>query len=91
LAYWRGTKDLEVDVVMQMGAKLLPFEVKYRSQHTDWRDLKGLAQLCEQKQPASAFVVTKSMRDFGRMPALDGQTTQVLKIPAALLCFWLGE
>lgn len=47
-AYWRGKKDHEVDLVAEVGRELIPFEVKYRAQHTGLRDLKGLLELCQQ-------------------------------------------
>jgi hypothetical protein len=41
---------------------LIPFEVKYRAQHTGARELKGLIELCEQKT-ARSHIVTKSLDD----------------------------
>jgi predicted AAA+ superfamily ATPase len=38
-SYWRGRQDLEVDLIADSEGELVPFEVKYRSQHTDPRDL----------------------------------------------------
>ncbi|MDR3673600.1 MAG: ATP-binding protein [Holophaga sp.] len=87
-SYWRGPKDLEVDIIADLEGKLVPFEVKYRSQHTDPRDLKGLAQFCKEKAVRRGYVITRELPDFGVME-LHG--TPVLKIPAPLACYWLSQ
>jgi len=48
--YWRGKKEREVDLVAEVNGEVIPFEVKYRAQHTGARELKGLIELCEQKK-----------------------------------------
>ena len=91
--YWHGKKDREVDLVSEIGGQLIPFEVKYRAQHTGARELKGLIELCEQKQIARGYVVTKSLDDFGLMTGLPqtGETaSQIMRLPAPLLCYWMG-
>ncbi len=50
--YWRGRRDHEVDLVAEVDGELIPFEVKYRAQHTGPRDLKGLSTLCDEKHIA---------------------------------------
>ena len=97
--YWRGKKDREVDLVAEVNDEIIPFEVKYRAQHTGLRELKGLIELCEQKQISRGYVVTKSLDDFGLLAGLPTQTdqgqdhapgTQIMRIPAPLLCYWMG-
>lgn len=94
--YWRGKKDREVDLVAEVGSEIIPFEVKYRAQHTGARELKGLIELCEQKQISRGYVVTKSLDDFGLMAGLpqnrknNPAPTQIMRIPAPLLCYWMG-
>ena len=91
--YWRGKKDREVDLVAEVGGQVIPFEVKYRAQHTGARELKGLIELCEQKNITRGYVVTKSLDDFGLMtglPQTSGAPTQIMRIPAPLLCYWMG-
>jgi predicted AAA+ superfamily ATPase len=91
--YWRGKKDREVDLVAEVGGQIIPFEVKYRAQHTGARELKGLIELCEQKNITRGYVVTKSLHDFGLMTGLPqgrGTPTQIMRIPAPLLCYWMG-
>ena len=36
------------------------------------------------------YVITKSLEDFGIMQQLPLDTTQIMRIPAALLCYWMG-
>jgi predicted AAA+ superfamily ATPase len=95
-SYWRGRKDREVDLVAEVDGQIIPFEVKYRAQHTGVRELKGLIELCEQKAITRGYVVTKSLDDFGLLAGLPqaagGGTnpTQIMRIPAPLLCYWMG-
>lgn len=96
-SYWRGKRDHEVDLVAEVGGELIPFEVKYRAQHTGARELKGLIELCQAKRIARGYVVTKSLDDFGTLRGLpvsspDAQktATQIMRIPAPLLCYWMG-
>jgi hypothetical protein len=91
--YWRGKKDREVDLVAEVNGEVIPFEVKYRAQHTSARELKGLIELCEQKRISRGYVVTKSLDDFGVMtgpPQSGDSPTQIMRIPAPLLCYWMG-
>lgn len=57
------------------------------------RELKGLIERCEQKSITRGYVVTKSLDDFGPMTGLPqtGETaSQIMRIPAPLLCYWIG-
>jgi hypothetical protein len=96
-SYWRGKREHEVDLVAEVGGELIPFEVKYRAQHTGARELKGLIELCQAKRIARGYVITKSLDDFGLMqglpapaPGAEPTTTQIMRIPAPLLCYWMG-
>jgi len=92
-SYWRGRKHHEVDLLADAGGQLIPFEVKYRSQHTGKRELKGLIELCDTKAITHGYVVTRSMHDFGQINDKllgDHMRTQLIRIPAPLLCYWLG-
>lgn len=91
LTYWRGKKEVEVDIVAEIGDQIVPFEVKYRSQHTGARDLKGLIELCQKKPIKFAYVITKSLQDFGILEKTNLSSTKIMRIPAALLCYWIGE
>lgn len=64
--------------------------MKYRTQHTGMRDLKGLLELCQQKSIDRGQVVTKSLSDFGLVENLKDTRAKILRIPAALLCYLDG-
>lgn len=89
--YWRGNKEHEVDLVGEVGNQIIPFEVKYRNQHTGIRELKGLLELCEKKSLDRAYVVTKSLQDFGLIEMGGKHGTRIMRVPAVLLCYWMGE
>jgi predicted AAA+ superfamily ATPase len=92
-SYWRGKKDREVDLVAETEGRLIPFEVKYRMQHTGKRELKGMAELCESKAVRHGYVVTRALNDFGPLTlseSTSGAEAVVMRVPAPLLCYWLG-
>jgi len=90
-SYWRGKKDLEVDLVAEIGAEVIPFEVKYRSQHTSLSDCKGLVEFCSKRDIKRGYIVTKAIDDFGVIEQQKSSPTAILKIPATLLCYFMGE
>jgi predicted AAA+ superfamily ATPase len=89
-SYWRGQKEHEVDLVAQIGDQIIPFEVKYRTHHTNIKALKGLLELCQKKKIEYGYVVTKSLDNFGIMN-LPETKAKIMQIPATLLCYWMGE
>lgn len=92
-SYWRGKGDREVDIISDLEGEVIPFEVKYRSpSHTGPRDLKGMVDFCEREGADYGYVITREPEDFGVLQ-LKGEkrTVPVLKIPAPLACFWLGQ
>ena len=96
-SYWRGKKDYEVDLVAEVDGETIPFEVKYRAQHTGIRELKGLIELCASRRISRGYVVTKSLDDLGPLSGLpkaagsgDALSTRIMRIPASLLCYWMG-
>ncbi len=89
-SYWRGKKNLEVDLVGNVGGVHVPFEIKYRHQHTGLADLQGLLSFCEQRKCPRGYVVTRALEDFGVLQPQHINTI-LLKIPAALLCYWTGQ
>lgn len=90
-SYWRGKKNEEVDIVMEAAGRLVPFEVKYRLQHTGLGDLTGIAALCAEKKIACGHVITREINDFGLLPIESEFKTTLVKIPAPLACYWLGQ
>jgi predicted AAA+ superfamily ATPase len=98
-SYWRGKKGCEVDLVAEINGEIIPFEVKYRTQHTGAGELKGMRELCAQKRVSRGYVVTKELNDFGiATGALRSQSdakeeipkAQIMRVPALLLCYWMG-
>jgi predicted AAA+ superfamily ATPase len=99
-SYWRDRRgdDYEVDIVAEIGDRLVPFEVKYQDAEVTPKRLKGLRQLIEEKDVEQAYVITQRWDDFGLLPVESLQAgkerellaTRVLKIPAPLACYWLS-
>jgi predicted AAA+ superfamily ATPase len=91
-SYWRGgKKDQEVDIIADVGGRLVPFEVKYRGPKVAATDVKGLAQFCKERNVRRGYVITKDMADFGVLPLAGSGDVQAMKIPAPLACYWLGR
>lgn len=89
-SYWRNQKEQEVDLVVEMGEAIIPFEVKYQSQMVQMRDVLGLIDLCGQKTSIQhGYVITKSPQDIGPFQEKPLQKKQ-MRIPASLFCYWLG-
>jgi hypothetical protein len=89
LSYWRGKRDQEIDIIVEMESRTIPIEVKYRLQHTGAGDLRELLQFCSDKKVARAYVITRDLRDFGFLEPAP-KPTRIMKIPAPLACFWLA-
>jgi hypothetical protein len=90
-SYWRGKQDHEVDLVGDCGDSLIPIEVKYRSEEVGARHLKGLFEFCRQRAVERGYVVTKGLHDFGPLTARDSIGAGIMRVPAPLFCYWMGE
>ena len=91
-SYWRDSKRSEADIIADLGGKLVPFEVKYRRNDTGLGDLKGIVEFCRKKKLPRGYVITREMNDFSILPvSADRSATRLVKIPAPLACFWLGQ
>lgn len=89
-SYWRGTKEKEVDLVIEIGRELFSFEVKYRSEFTQLRELAGMVEFRAQKKPKQpSYILTKSAGDVG--PIKGREDLNIMRIPAAIFCYWLGR
>jgi uncharacterized protein len=99
-SYWRDRRgdDYEVDIIAELGDRLVPFEVKYQDAEITPKKLRGLRQLIEERSVDHAYVITQRWEDFGLLPVeslkpgreRDVLRTRVLKIPAPLACYWLS-
>jgi predicted AAA+ superfamily ATPase len=84
-SYWRNQKEKEVDLIVEMGERIIPFEVKYQSQTVQVRDVPGLIDLCNQKTSIPhGYIITKAPQDMGPLQE------KYMRIPASLFCYWLG-
>ncbi len=85
-SYWSRPKG-EVDVIAEVGDRLIPFEVKYR--HTiGGEELTGLRAFCAEQGVETAYLLSRDLRDFR---VEDDAGRRVLVIPAVLACLWLGR
>ncbi len=84
-SYWRNSKEKEIDLIVETGEKLIPIEVKYRSQIVQSNDLIGLIDFFKQKPSIQrGYVITKMSQDLGLLQE------KIMRIPASLFCYWLG-
>jgi len=90
IVYWRdAATQKEVDIIVRSPAYVIPFEVKYRDKPA--LNLKGgLGTYCFSENPKQGYLVTKRDADFG-VSRLKGADTALLKIPAHILCYLLGQ
>ncbi len=78
-------------MVAEIGTEIVPFEVKYRSTHSSLNDCKGLLEFCAKREIKRGYIVTKSTDDFGVIENKNTDSPAILKIPATLLCYFMGE
>ncbi|MCX7725681.1 MAG: ATP-binding protein [Chitinispirillaceae bacterium] len=90
-SYWKGKNENEVDIVAEIEGTIVPFEVKYRSDTTSKQYFKGLRQLCKEKSINRCYIITRNINDFGPLFIEELKPTKLMRIPAALACYWLGE
>jgi predicted AAA+ superfamily ATPase len=88
-SYWNNKEQNEVDLIAETDKGLIPFEVKYRANHINEKELKGLIFLCKEKSIKRGYVITKSPEHFGLLE--NSAQIQLIQIPATLLCYWMGE
>lgn len=99
-SYWRDSKkELEVDLICEMGDRIVPFEIKYQDRELTQSSLKGLRLLMEQRKIEEGYVITQRWTDFGVYPlnsAVTGSTdnkltAKAVAIPAPLACYWMSD
>ncbi len=92
-SYWKDPKNKELDLVIEISDKLIPIEVKHESQPITARDVQGLINFCkERKTIPFGYVLTKTAQDIGLLESNNNLiSTQIMRIPAAIFCYWLGE
>lgn len=88
-SYWKDAKNRELDVIIEASDELISLEIKYQSQMTTSDDIKGLISFSQLKNPIKqSYVVTKTAQDIG---ILNAGVTPIMRIPASIFCYWLGE
>lgn len=92
-SYWKDPKNKELDLVIEISDNLIPLEVKYESQLVTARDVQGLINFCKEKETIPfGYVLTKTAQDIGLLETNNKlPLTQIIRIPAAIFCYWLGE
>jgi len=92
-SYWKDPRNNELDLVLELSQDIIPIEVKYHSQKTLPGDIQGLINFCTQKESIKyGYVLTKESKDIGPIEKMHkSYSAQIMRIPAALFCYWLGE
>ncbi|MCF7852192.1 MAG: ATP-binding protein [Simkaniaceae bacterium] len=92
-SYWRSPKEAkEVDLVIELDGAILPLEIKYQAQSVQARDVPGLIELVRKKELITrGYIATKTPSDLGLIPVDFQENKPIMKIPACLLCFYLGQ
>jgi predicted AAA+ superfamily ATPase len=92
--YWRVKDGREVDIVAEVGDKLIPFEVKYTQSPIEPHDLAGLRDLWKAKQVSRSYLITRNLSDLGPIgPSSSDEAfrSTVMRVPALLACLWLSQ
>jgi len=99
-SYWqsKGRKNYEVDLIAEIGERIVPFEVKYQDKQIEDRDLKGLRMFMEERELDLGYVITRNPESlFIRQPhsARQGHLKELIQgkiigVPACLACYWLS-
>lgn len=90
--YWKDPKNKELDLVIEVSGGLIPLEVKYESQLVTAKDVQGLINFCKEKKTIPfGYVLTKTAQDVGFLKNSKLPATQIMRIPAAIFCYWLDE
>lgn len=74
---------------MKSPAYTLPVEVKYRAD-ASIGESDGIFTYCREESIPKAYVVTQRERDFGITHA-NGRKTRVLRVPAHIFTYLLGQ
>ena len=92
-SYWKDPKNKELDLIIELPDEVVPLEIKYESQPVNFKDVQGLINFCRQKNTIEyGYVITKAPQDIGLLETNDKlSSTQIMRIPASIFCYWLGE
>lgn len=87
-SYWRKDDRHEVDIICELSDRVVPFEVKYKSNLSP-NDFGGLNKFCTEKKLKRAYLISRDPADFRVKNHASG--LQTLVIPAPLACYWLSK
>ena len=75
-----------MDIIAELGDRLVPFEVKYQGTEITAKKLKGLRLFLEQRSLDQGYVITQRWEDFGVMEVTSGFAGKEReKLPARVL------
>jgi predicted AAA+ superfamily ATPase len=90
VSYWRdGRRGREVDFIVRTPKYTIPVEIKYRSNSPSVEG-SGLAEFCRSCKVEHAYWVTQAEQDFG-LVGMEGTDTKVLRVPAHIFLYLLGQ
>ncbi|NUT16272.1 MAG: ATP-binding protein [Cupriavidus sp.] len=96
-AYWqdRKNRDLEVDLIANVGDRAVPFEVKYQDTDVQLSKLKGLRLFMQERGVTEAYAITQRWNDLKVLQAKgaadgDGPIGKIAVLPAPLACYWMS-
>ncbi len=90
VSHWRERRgDREVDFVVRTPKYTIPVEVKYCASARAVNG-SGLAEFCQSEKAEHAYWVTQREQDFG-LVEVEGSDAKVLRIPAHIFCYLLGQ
>ena len=78
-------------LVAEIAGQMVPFAMKYQQHPLEIQDLKELTQFCRERKIERGYVVTRSLSDFDVVPGDGPGCPAILRIPATLLCYFLGK
>lgn len=87
----KSKKDLEVDLIAEVGERIVPFEVKYQDAELKLKKLKGLCDFQEKYNVEHGYVITRRWEDFKILDQWSEGKHRILAIPAPLACYWLSN
>lgn len=100
-SYWQDkqNRDLEVDLIAQIGGRTVPFEVKYQDAEVTAKRLKGMRLFMESKKATEGYVITQRWDDFKVLDVTSAKRGddakesigRIAAIPAPLACYWMSE
>ncbi len=88
-SYWRGRRDIEVDMIAEIQGELVPFEVKYSQSRVNRSHIKGLMAFCRERQIPRAYLIVRELDHFGVERFTE--ETELLRLPASLACLWISQ